>query len=230
MPLVALAPGGTMCTVARNWGMRGSNVGYAERLLASALSGHARWTARPTLRVRDDTGGDRVGFMFGAGLVASFFDVYYASPRPGYAAAAAIAARVFAGSFVGAPLAKRVLTPSAAVVHVDGVVQASRTWSLLLASVVRDVGLHMLVAHRAGERSDRFHVVASALSPRALGPQLPRVLTGRPLRGKNHVDAMARELRVELTGDRGTYVLDGEVLRAREVWVSTGPAVRVVEP
>jgi hypothetical protein len=41
---------------------------------------------------------------------------------------------------------------------------------------------------------------------------------------------MARELRVELTGDRGTYVLDGEVLRAREVWVSTGPAVRVVEP
>ena len=36
LPRVAFAPGGTVSTVARNWGLRGSLVGYTRKLLASA--------------------------------------------------------------------------------------------------------------------------------------------------------------------------------------------------
>ena len=227
LPVVALAPGGTVCTVARNWGLRASPA-YAASVVRAAIHGAASVVPRSTLRVRDDQSGDRVGFIFGAGLVASFFDVYYASEDQGYGAAARIVARIFAGSFTGGALARRVLDPVACTLEVDGAARAPGAWSLIVASVVRDLGLSMRVTYRAAEESERFHAVASALPARMLGPQMPRVLTGRALRGAGHVDALAKTLRVTFAGTRGAYVLDGEVLRAKSVSVEGGPSLRVL--
>jgi diacylglycerol kinase family enzyme len=227
LPPIALAPGGTVCTVAHNLGMRGSARAWAARVLSAACSGAPRLREHPTLRVCDDAGGDRVGFIFGTGLVARFFDEYYGGGAQGLLPAAGIAARVFAGSLVGRPLAKRVLAPAACTVDVDGQRQEARAWSLVLASVVRDVGLHVRATYRAGEERDRFHVVASGLSPRGLALEVPRVLSGRALRGSPHVDALARSLRVEFD-EASSYVLDGDVVRAREACVEPGPVVRLV--
>ncbi len=229
LPAIALAPGGTVSTVARNWGGPRATRDEAARALVEAVaSGRARATARSTLRVTDDRGGDRVGFIFGAGLVARFFDEYYASAHQVYAGAARIVARVFAGSFVGGDVAKRVLDPVDATLSVDGHEAAPRAWSLVLASVVRDVGLHMIVTPRAGETQDAFHAVASPLGPRLLGPQMPRVLAGLRLLGRNHVDApRARDLRVRFAAD-DAYVLDGDVIRARQVRVTPGPPLEVL--
>ena len=226
MPTIALAPGGTVSTVARNWGLRGLDARTAERIVRRALDVAAPEIERPTLRVRDDRGGNRVGFIFGAGLVASFFDVYYAAPAQGYAAAARIAARVFAGSFVGSAFARSVLTPTPSELSVDGARLEPSAWSLVVASVVRDVGIHMHLTYRAAERFDRFHLVASALDARALGPQMPRVLAGRPLRGAHHVDALAEHLALRFTSERRAYVLDGDLFAASLVQVSAGPTLR----
>jgi diacylglycerol kinase (ATP) len=228
MPSVALAPGGTVSTVARNWGLRGQGARDAERIVRRALDTSTPDVLRPTLRVEDDRGGDRVGFIFGAGLVASFFDAYYAAPEQGYASAARITARVFAGSFVGGALARRVLERAPLELTVDGARQEPNAWSLVVASVVRDMGLHMHLAYRAAERFDRFHVVASALEAGALGPQMPRVLAGRALRGAHHVDTLAETLALRFTSDRGRYVLDGDVFAASLVRASFGPALRVM--
>jgi hypothetical protein len=225
MPRVGFAPGGTVSTIARNWGYRGPGAAYAARLVRSACEGTARATRRPTLRVRDDRGGDRVGFIFGAGLVAGFFDAYYAGGILGPAAAAAIVARVFAESFYGGALAARVLARVPGVLAVDGEPHAPRAFSLIAASVVPDLGLHMRLSYRAGERTDRFHLVASALSARALGPQLPRVLAGRRLSGEAHVDTLAREAALTFTEPPGSYVLDGDVFPAGRVTVSPGPVL-----
>ena len=231
LPPVGLAPGGTVCTVARNLGARGDAGAWGERLIAAACAGTARIEPRTTLRVRDDARGDRVGFIFGAGLVARFFEVYDAAPRPGLPAAARIAARVFAGSFVGSRLARRILEPVPCTLWVDGESRSGRGWSLVLASVVRDVGLHLLATYRAGSDPQRFHVVASGLPPRALGPQMPRVLTGRPLRGEPRVDSLACSLRVRFDGGApGAYVLDGDLITAGEAHVETGPKLRLLSP
>ncbi len=227
LPTLAFAPGGTASTVARNWGFHGRREDYARRLVAAAAEG-GTVTARPTLRLLDDTGREAVGFIFGAGLVASFFEAYYASPVQGYAGAAILVARIFAGSFVGGDLARRVLEPVAMSLAIDGETCGARAFSLVAASVVHDLGLHMILLHRAAEdHPGRVHVVASPLGARALGPQLPRVLSGRPLRGEGHVDALARELVLRFPEPRlvGSYVLDGELLRAREVRVSAGPTI-----
>jgi diacylglycerol kinase (ATP) len=229
-PPVALAPGGTVGIVARNLGWHGPARAWADRVVAAACATPVATRGQPTLRVTDDGGADRVAFIFGAGLVAGFFDEYYVEGEPqGMGRAAAMAARVFAGALVGTRLARRVLSPVACRLEVDGVESRGRAWSLVLASVVRDVGLHVHATYRAGEARDRFHVVASGLSPRGLASQVPRVLTGRAMRGEHHVDALAASLDVRFDGE-GAYVLDGDVLRARSVRVTPGPELRFVVP
>ena len=121
-PPLALAPGGTVCTVARNLGMHGGAAAWVERVVAAACREDRRVEAHATLRVRDAAGGDRVGFIFGAGLVARFFDEYYGASAQGLAPAAGIAARVFAGSLVGSALARRVLAPAKCSVEIDGTI------------------------------------------------------------------------------------------------------------
>jgi diacylglycerol kinase family enzyme len=228
MPEIAFAPGGTVSTTARNWGMHGDLVRHAERVLRAASSKDARVVLRPTLRVTTETRDDR-GFIFGAGLVASFFDAYYASPHQGYAGAARIVARIFVGAPFGGKLARKVLTPSPCTIAVDGVEQAPRAFSLIAASVVRDLGLHMLVTYRAEERDDAVHVVASPLGPARLGPQMPLVLAGKRLLGRDHVDTLAKKLELRFPAE-STYVLDGERFRAAAIAVTRGEPIRLLSP
>src|SRR5262245_16100536 len=120
MPRIALIPGGTVATVARNWG----RVGEPSDLLAHLLATDRREvTRRPTLRVRHrraTTSEERIGFMFGTGLVAKFFDVYYERGARGYVDAARVVARIFVESFYDGPYARRVLEPLPCTVSVDG--------------------------------------------------------------------------------------------------------------
>ncbi len=227
LPHVAIAPGGTVSTIARNLGLGGA--GRAERVVGAVLAGSVRAVHRPTLRVRDDKD-ERVGFIFGAGLVSHFFTIYEASPRRGLTRAAQIAARVFAGSFVGGALAERVLAPVHCKIGVDGAVHPAAAWSLIVASVLRDVGLHFLVTYRAASDRERFHVVASGLAPRELGPQLPRVLAGRPLRGEPRIDALATAVQIDFAEEDGAYVLDGDFFVTRKVTVAMGPLITVLLP
>jgi diacylglycerol kinase family enzyme len=229
IPPVALAPGGTVETIARNLGMHGPERARCRQVLRAVCEGSAQVRRVATLRVRDDAGSDRVGFIFGGGLVARFFDLYEAAPRQGIGPAAAIAARVLFGSIVGAPLARRVLSPVACRLEVDGEPMPARAWTLVLASVLRDVGLGVRATYRAGEGTDAFHIVASTLPARSLAAQVPRVLTGRPMRGANRVDALARSLRVTFD-DPGAYILDGDAQTAREVRVELGPIVTLLLP
>ena len=227
MPTLAFAPGGTVSTTARNWGLRGPLPAYARKLLGAIADGTGSVVTRPTLHVRDDRGGDRLGFIWGAGLVARFFDAYYAQDDAGYVGAARIVARIFLGSPFGGVLARRVLTPVPCELVVDGEKQAARGYSLMATSVVRDLGLRMQVLYRAAEDPTRIHFVASALGAPGLGPQMPLVLAGKRLRGKDHVDALAREVTVTFP-EKDAYVLDGEVFACESVTIGAGPTIRVV--
>ncbi|AUX47077.1 hypothetical protein SOCE26_085890 [Sorangium cellulosum] len=245
LPPLVLLPGGTVATVARNWGMTGDPAVLLARLVRDLRArergaGVPGTVRRPTLRVRATTRGgveERIGFIFGTGLVASFFDVYYERGGDGYGAAARIVARVFLESFYGGACARRVLDPLPCTIEVEGRPLAPRAWSLVCASVVRDLGIHMRVTYRAGEDLDRPHLVASALPPRELGPRAPLVLAGRRIGGRDHVDDLVREFTVRFgatpsaaPGSDGPYILDGDPLRACEVRVSAGPPIDVLSP
>lgn len=245
LPPLALAPGGTVSTVARNWGFRGGGLlsgggraaaRYTARLLNAVSCGRAKQTERPSLRCTDEHA-TRIGFIVGAGLVARFFEIYDAEGARGYRGAASIVARVFAGSFTKGALAERVLTPERCIIEVDGERAPFERTSLVCAGVVRDFGIGIRLLHRAAEENGRFHVVATSLGPSRLGPQLPLVLAGRPLLGAGNVDALAGclELRFEAragaqSGEKagGAYVIDGELIRAESVRVTAGPVLRIL--
>lgn len=230
LPPIALVRGGTVGTVARNWsGARWAEepVKHARRLLDDIAADRWSTVRRPTLRIRDETEHERLGCIFGAGLVARFFELYDAAGANGNADAAKIVARIFAGSFVGSRLARSVLDPAPCEIEVDGEPAAFRRLSLLVASVVPNLGLGMRLTYRAGERLDRFHVVGTPLGPRVLGPQMPLVLAGRPLLGER-VDTLATRISLRFPPARGAYVLDGDLLRADRITVAAGPVVDVV--
>jgi diacylglycerol kinase (ATP) len=253
LPPIALAPGGTVGTVARNWGMSGDPVRWTARLLDAIAAGTIRSTPRPTLRVREEgaarvlsrrervdleRGGsepvaferttfERVGFIFGAGLIARFFDLYKARGAGGNLAAARIVARIFVASIVDSRLARSVLDPTPCKIELDGVPAPFDRMSLACAGVVRDLGLKMRLLYRASEELDRFHAVATDLGPRALRAHLPRVLAGRPLLGPR-VDALVKELRLHFPEQLGAYVLDGDLFRADGITVTAGPVLDVL--
>jgi diacylglycerol kinase (ATP) len=228
LPPIALAPGGTVSTVARNFGLRGDAARFTERVLRAARAPDPPTRNAQTLRVTDDAGGDRTGFIFGAGLVARFFGLYEADGSRGYFGAARIVARIFASSFIAGATSRRVLTPARARIAIDGATQPASAYSLIAAATVKDLGLSMRLTYRASEDPDRVHVVASPLGPRALGPQMPLVLMGKRLRGEGHVDALARHATVELMEERGAYVLDGDVFHAQRIELRAGRAIRLV--
>ncbi|MBK7579219.1 MAG: hypothetical protein IPI67_03345 [Myxococcales bacterium] len=226
LPEICLAPGGTVATVAKNLGQRAGLVESVRR--ATSASEVLDVRLQPTLRVSEEGGATRVGFIFGTGLVARFFRRYYAAGAGGYATAARIVARVFVGSFIGDGYSRSVLEPLPCKLEVDGQKLAPAAYSLVVCAVVRDLGLHMLVAHRAAEDPERPHLVAAPLSARALGPQAPRVLLGKRLRGAGCFDDLVGSFSVEFPDSEGPYVLDGELLSAKRLTVSAGPRVRML--
>jgi diacylglycerol kinase family enzyme len=222
LPRIALLPGGTVSTVARNFGVAGSPAAALARVVNLHAGGSLPTRPHRTLRAND-----QVGFIFGTALVANFFDVYYGSEASGYLDAARIVSRIFAESFVGGPYARRVLEPTACTVRVDGITLSPRQYSLICCATVRDLGLHMMVSYRAGERDDALHLVASSLPTRKLGPQMFRVLAGRRLRGEPHFDGLVREFEVEFP-QRHPWVIDGDAMRDQLVRVRPGPMIDVV--
>ncbi|MEQ9324913.1 MAG: diacylglycerol kinase family protein, partial [Polyangiaceae bacterium] len=195
IPPIAPLSAGTAGTVARNWGV----VGDPLVQLGSLLRGPRRLTDRPSLAVAARRGAERdarVGFIFGTGLVANFFRVYEARGAPGYAGAARLVSRIFVESFVGGPMARRVLDPLPCQLQVDGRSLSPQAWSLVCAAVVPNLGIGMRLTYRAAEDLARPHLVASALPPRRLGPRAPRVLAGRSLGGPDLVDELVSTLRI----------------------------------
>ena len=238
LPPFGFLPCGTVSTVARNLGFRGEPLALLQGMLNARRPVAMRKCS--TLRVvacREGRWVERIGFIFGTGLVARFFDVYYRGSRQGSLAAARIVARVFLESLWGGAYAHRILDPIACAIEVDGTVLRPKAWSLVCAAVVRDLGLHMRVTYRAGEDPRRPHLVASALSARNLGPRAPWVLAGKRIGGPNHFDDLASEVTVHFrTGEppgscrdgEGPYVLDGDVFCADVVRISAGPELRLV--
>ncbi len=225
LPQFVFAPGGTVATTARNFGHRASLLATVKRATSAPQS--LATQSRASLRVTERDGSRRIGFIFGTGLVARFFVEYYAAGAGGTKTAARLVARIFVGSFTTSELATKVLDPLACRLEVDGQVLPAAGYSLIVSSVMRDLGLHMRVTHRGGERAERPHLVASPLRSRHLGPQCWRVLLGRPLVGPGNFDDLVGKFAVDFGERPGPYVLDGDLLKSERVEVSAGPELEI---
>lgn len=215
LPELAFVAAGTVNTTARALGASGTPAAQVRRALAST-------TVRKAACLRVETDVVRHGFIWGTGLVSSFFD-HYDAAGGGALTAARLAAKVAGSALVGGRFGKSVLRRVPFSIAVDGDPPREDEWSLAVTSVLRDVGIGIRVTYRAGEAEDRIHFVASTADPGTLARAFHRTFLARPLGAAATVDALAREVRLRFPGG-GRFILDGDGFSADEVILGAGPS------
>lgn len=224
LPTFAILRGGTVNTIAENLGIRGRPDEILGRLVARARAGEVPTVGQDLLEVNG-----LYGFLFAALMGARFLEAYYGGLRPGPTWAGLLAARTVASSLVQGRFARWLFAPVDMELVVDGERVPSHPYRLLVASVVRDVGIGMKVTWQAGRQPQRFHLVASGLSTTSMALQLHRVVRGQPLAGAPHLDRLAQRAEVRFAQPQ-TYTLDGDLFRATTVALAVGPRVWVARP
>lgn len=231
LPPIALLCGGTMNTIARGFGVRGSPPKLLHRLIEARRQGSMPPAVeRPLLRVTAD-GETSYGFIFGNGVVYNFLSEYYAHEDVSPTVAARLLARSVASVLARGELAGRLFRPFRAAIEADGAPWLDGEFVAVMASNQPELGLGFRPFARCGERPDAFHVVAITGPHMAVVRALPTIrvagrLTDRPGFEDRVCGALAfrSDTSIGYTIDGDIYTTDGPVL------VEAGPRVRVLVP
>ena len=224
LPPVALLPGGSMNTVARGTGIRGSAEAVLQRIVARRRAGlHQPTVERDLLTVEPDGGPPLRGFLFGTGCVVAFLEAYYAPPGPSPARAALLAARAVLSALVGGRLARTLGRREPVEVLADGERWPKGDYLAVLAGSSPELGLGFRPFARCDEQPGFFHAVGVTGSAYRLALAAPRIRLGLPWRRRVAMDAVARDLVLEPLAPL-RFTVDGDLYRAeRRLRVSTGP-------
>ena len=244
LPPIAVLCGGTMNVVASSLGIRERPATFLHSMVDAARAGRPMETLRRRcLRVGhaggqlgSDAGADKLGFVFGNGLLANFLGEYYATGSYGPARAVWLLARTFFSALVRGPFARRVFRRFEGVVRVDGVPLERTVLVGVGAATVREVGLGFKLNHRADEDPERFALLAIHAPPLALVPDIPAVHRGRGIGPSRAFSAVASVVEVEPAPGNGpemSYTVDGDLYREKGPWplrIAVGPPVLLVKP
>lgn len=231
IPPVALLRGGTMNTSAKGMGTpKGKPVQLLRALVEDLRAGRELLTTpRPLMR-----GGDRLGCLFGTGLVVRYLDEYYSRGRPYPTPWTALSTLTsLAGSaVVRGPLIRRMAAPERLVLEVDGEVFPATDYLTIAAGTVPEFGLGFAPFPRCLEDPTRFEMLAATVSPAGFLWDLYRMRTGPKGLSPDHgLTRMARRMVLRPTdGAEDIQVMfDGDVLRLpAPLTVSVGPTVDVI--
>lgn len=222
-PRIAFLGGGTNDITRNGFGFRGTPLDLLERLI-----GHAR--ATPSLRtIASDVlrVNDLYAFFFGAGLVARFYQIYYESGAPSRLRVAQIAGLFIGSIALGLPRGKEFLAPVACRVSIDGD-DFPGPHRVFLAAKMDRVTFGLRPTYRAREEVGRFHVLLANEPASTYARQIPRLFQGRGFTGEKHIDRLASRMEVHFESE-SPYMVDGELLRGRDVTVTSGPVLQIVD-
>ena len=222
LPPIAMLKGGSINTVSRYLGLRGEPEGLLLRLIEARAAGALATVSVPTLRVND-----KVGFVFGGGLVANFYDMFYQGRGKGIGDVVALVSRCFVAALAETQLSRQLFAPVLARITADGRELPPRACTLMMASTIDNL-LGFRVTYRAREEAGAFHLVASENHHRRLARQFYRAFLGRPLTGERHFDGVVREARIEFDRPR-KYMVDGDLFEADAITLSPGPTLSIVK-
>lgn len=223
LPPIALLKGGSMNTISSSVGVRTS----AAKTLAYLSEQHRAgepFKTKPlgTIRVNQ-----QYGMFFGNGYAVNFLDEYYnTNSDAGPKRAAEITGRTISSILTHGEMFKRLAGKYQARVSVDGEDLAFPAYGMVLAGTIEHIGIGFKPLYRAREREGSFHTIVSSLTLGKVLAQAHRFYMGKPLSGEWHEDRVAGE--VIVIGDEEIgYTIDGELYRAREVHINSGPTIQV---
>lgn len=240
LPPLVLLCGGTMNVVASSLRIAGPPVPVLHAVTEAARAGHPpELIRRRCMRI-----GDKLGFVFGNGLMANFLGEYYAVGSYGPSRAMWLIARTFFSTLVRGPFARRVFRRFEGSVRVDGQALTETRFVGVGAATVREVGLGFKLNHRADDDPERFGVLAIHAPPLALVADLRAVHDGRGIAASRAWSGVASTLEVapglsgDGAGDAGgaqsgemSYTIDGDLYKGSgPLRITVGPAVTFVKP
>jgi diacylglycerol kinase family enzyme len=193
-PAVLVLRGGTVNTISAALGARGSPAASLRRWLHGDT--HPRETVREVLRVEAEHCAPRCGLIFGNGVATRWLQAYYAEPEPGVQAASRVLARAVRSAAVGGDFARGLFESFTARVSIDGQAIPERSFRLIGASTIRDVGLGFRPFLSAGSAPGRFHLLHTDAAPARFTLDLPWYWLGRepPSSAVSHHNAARVEI------------------------------------
>ncbi|MBK8266289.1 MAG: hypothetical protein IPK80_33800 [Nannocystis sp.] len=248
LPIVVPTNGGTVDFIARKARLKGDAPSIVGRLVRELAAGREPETITiDTVRVcgeGPDGGLDRLGLASALGGVAqAFFDRYYALPkeRGALAIAGVMGAAVSTALLdsLASPLRRLMpvglsgyedfFRPTRALVEVDGKQLGFTTFSSLQIGSI-DINLAGVVrCFRHAHEGGVLHFQAISMSPLGVVCNVPNIVLGTPILGKQVFDDRAR--RVSIIAESGEVlrpVIDGEMFAPLErVELSLGPTLRI---
>jgi diacylglycerol kinase family enzyme len=251
-PRIAFLGGGTNDVTKRGFGFDGAPLDLLERVIGLARSTPTlktiacdvlrifspQWRESQWLESAAKMGSaclqsatqprdDLYAFFFGAGLVARFYQLYYESGAPSRLRAARIAGLFIGSVALGLPRGKEFLAPVPSTVTLDGETFAGPHRVFLAAKMDRVV-FGLRPTYRAREQIGRFHVLLANEPASTYAAQIPRLFQGRGFTGARHIDRLASRMEIHFESD-APYMADGELLRGRDITVTNGPVLDVVD-
>jgi diacylglycerol kinase family enzyme len=213
LPSISFLRGGTMNTVANSLGISRRNPGWLleNTLKAWSTSNGSKLRARPTLRV-----GDRLGFLFGTGLMYGYLAEYYAAGngQPTPVTAATVLARGVGSALVKGQTFERILQPRRLQVVFSSGHWETRNYMTIGAGTVVQAGLGFQPFYRAFERDDHFHLLAVKGRPHSVVVDMPRIWLGKGFRPKTAEETTTEWAELSCADGAFGYFVDGDLLTA----------------
>lgn len=231
IPPIAILCGGTMNVVATSLGIRERPALFLSQLVKAVHTGEPLSTIRRRcLRI-----GDRLGFLFGNGLMSNFLTEYYGTGSYGPGRAAWLLTRTVLSALVGGPFVRRLFRRFEGTVRVDGRDLGNQAFVGLMAGTVREVGLGFKLVHRADEDTERFAMLAVHARPLSLLPDLWSVHAGRGIAPKRADSAIASAMEIVPRASTMGYTIDGDLYRYDRdkdgpFVITLGPPIEFVKP
>jgi diacylglycerol kinase family enzyme len=229
LPRVSLLRGGTMNNVTDSFGIRGTPMRILGQLCAAVASGaEPKITRRAMLRVSDGEV-ERLGFIFGTGLMANFLKAYYAEGETSPWTAAWMAAKVCSSVAVQGPLFEKLSDKERHIIHADGDLWLDKELFCLMCATTEQVGLGLSPFTSAGRHPDRFCALALEGPMLSIVTALPAIWRAAPMTMRGFEERLLQWLEVQLPR-KFDYTIDGDLYVAERLSLTMGPVLELYIP
>jgi diacylglycerol kinase (ATP) len=229
LPRICLLRGGTMNNVTDSLGIRGTPMSILGALCEAVAAGsEQKVTRRAMLRVTDGEV-ERLGFIFGTGLMANFLKAYYAQGSTSPWTAAWRAAKVCASVAVPGSLFEQISEKEKHTIHADGDLWLDKDLFCLMCATTEEVGLGLSPFTSAGRHPDRFCALAIEGPLLSIVTALPAIWRAAPMTMRGFEERLAQRLALQLPR-KFDYSIDGDLYVAERLTLSLGPVLELVIP